>query len=83
MKAFTEYQQGTLMDKDETSPALASPLRVLAVLKRHPNGVTRTDLIAEIAAPPAAIDSALLRLIGEDLVIVKKGPESATFFIAA
>jgi hypothetical protein len=82
IKAFKQFEQRSLSGEAEggfaaqrglPGEAAVSPLRVLAALKKHPQGVRRRDLAGEVAVPLPALDEALLHLLKEDLVRVEPG----------
>jgi Mn-dependent DtxR family transcriptional regulator len=55
------------------SSGQVSPLRVLSLLKQHGAGVRRSELERELQASPAAVETAVLRLVKEGLVTVQRG----------
>src|SRR5688572_20476006 len=60
-----------------------SSLRVLAAVRRHgPTGVRRSQLIHELDASPAAVETALLRLLKEGLVTIQAGSEADALLVA-
>jgi hypothetical protein len=81
IKAFKNFEQRSLgVDAEEDSvqrhgagKLSLSPIRVLAVLKKHPQGVYRRDLATEVEAPLPAVDEALLHLLKDDLVKLRPG----------
>lgn len=78
--AFKQFEQRrTLGGEAPAEGAVAepaeelSPLRVLAVLKRHPAGLGRADLMSELQATERAVENACLRLVSEGLVRMEPG----------
>lgn len=77
IKAFKDFEQRSLGGGGSAATAElseeVSPIRLLAVVKKHPHGVRRSDLANEVAVPLPAVDDALLHLLKEDLVRVEAG----------
>lgn len=76
--AFRDFEQRTLEAKSSArsqKESELSPLRVLALLKKHPQGLTRSALIGEFGSSEDALETVCLKLMGEGLVELTPGGE--------
>jgi len=65
--AFRDYERGTLnKEAAESEQEALTPLRVLAAIKRYPNGVGRGELATELGTE-LGLDSAIVQLVSEGL----------------
>lgn len=65
--AFRDYERGTLgREAQATEQESLTPLRVLAAIKRYPNGVGRAELATALGTE-TGLDSAIVQLVSEGL----------------
>jgi hypothetical protein len=82
LKAFKEFEQRTPVLGEPGGAAAASPaaggqvspLRVLSFLEARGAAVPRSEVALELHASPESIESAVLRLLKEELISIQPGP---------
>lgn len=81
LKAFKSFERETLGSGAKERAVEVSPLRVLAALKKHPEGVSVADLRVELGASGPAVETALVRLLKEEMVATKQGDAGDVFVL--
>jgi len=91
IQAFRDFEQRGSPPEERSLSAEAGPggadevsaLRVLAAVKRRAGGARRSELVHELQASPAAVETALLRLLKDGLVSVRAGSEPDEILVAS
>lgn len=90
IQAFRQFEQkappgsaGRQLGDSGEALATVSPIHVLAAVKRRPDGVSRVELVRQLGGDAAAVDTAILRLLKEELVVVRQQGEGEERVFAA